>query len=149
MKQPSVGPSSSGPVILFDGVCNLCNATVLFIVDRDPKGLFRFAALQSAAGAHVLASQANAVRDVDSIVLVDGHGVWTESDAALRIAVALGWPWRAAGAFRVLPRQFRDAVYRWIARNRYRWFGRRDACRLPTPELRGRFLDDPPAPAPG
>lgn len=136
----------SHPVVLFDGVCNLCNGAVNFLIDRDPAATLRFAALQSPAGRTLLAERGMNPEAPDSVVLVDSEGVWTESDAALRIARCLGWPWRAGAALRAIPRIARDPAYRFIARNRYRWFGRQEACRIPTPELRDRFLPDPPAP---
>ncbi len=131
-----------GGIVLFDGVCNLCDATVHFILDRDPGGRFRFASLQSEAGARVLAERGMEPPrgDPESILLVQGERVWERSDAALRIARGLTAPWRFAWAFALLPRPLRDAVYRFIGRNRYRWFGRSDACRVPTPEIRARFL---------
>jgi predicted DCC family thiol-disulfide oxidoreductase YuxK len=146
VKQPTTEPPRS--LVLFDGVCNLCNATVLFIIDHDPREQFRFAPLQSTAGVRVL-EQYPALASRDSIVLLDSRGVWAESDAAIRIARRLGWPWRAAGVLRIVPGPIRDALYRWIARNRYRWFGLQDRCRLPTPALAHRFLDDPAGRAPG
>lgn len=125
------------PVILFDGVCNLCNGAVNWVIARDREQVFRFASLQSAAAQRLLAGA-----DVpDSVVLVDGDGIHTRSAAALRIARRMGLPWSLAAAAMILPERWRDAIYSWIARNRYRWFGRRDTCRLPTPELAGRFLD--------
>lgn len=125
-------------VILFDGVCNLCNAWVDFVVRHDEEGRFRFAPLQSDVARDLLKG---APADLpDSIVLVEGHSVWTRSTAALRVARALGLPWSLAWAFIVVPPALRDAVYDWVARNRYRWFGKRETCRVPTPEERARFL---------
>lgn len=123
--------------ILFDGVCNLCNASVNFIIDRDPKGYFRFAALQSDA-AKALGEAPNG--DPDSIVLLEDGVRYEQSTAALRIARRLSGLWPVLYAGIILPRPLRDLVYRFIARNRYKWFGRRDACRLPSPELKARFL---------
>lgn len=137
-------PEPTGPVILFDGVCNLCNGAVQWLIERDPEAHFRFAALQSAAAASLLRTRLPedwAGSLPDSIVLVDEAGVHVESDAALRIARLLPRPHRWLSWSRVLPRFFRDPVYRFVARNRYRWFGERDACMVPTPELRERFLD--------
>lgn len=131
--------ADAGSVVLFDGVCNLCNAAVRFIIRRDPGGRLRFAALQSEAAAVLLAAQAEPLPD--SIVLVEGGRVFTRSAAALRIARRLRFPWPLLYALIVVPRPLRDAVYGWIARNRYRWFGRSDQCMVPTPELRARFLD--------
>ena len=154
MARPDPGTS----LVLFDGVCNLCNSSVLFIIDRDPDARFRFAALQSEAAADALASVGAEVPDhaadsgavsgtvsgtasgVDSIVLIQGGRVYQRSDAALRIAQGLRRPWPLLGTLLVVPRPVRDWVYDVIARNRYRWFGRRDACRIPTPELKGRFV---------
>ena len=135
--------SSARPLVLFDGVCNLCNAAVQWIIDRDPEGHFHFASLQSkAAGASLARAGVENPTDLpDSIVLVDDVGVHVRSSAALRIAGSLGFPYRLARAALILPRPFRDAVYNLIARNRYRWFGRRDVCRLPSSEESSRFLD--------
>jgi len=134
------------PTILFDGVCNLCNASVAWVIRRDPSARFAFAPLQSRVAAGILAAAgvpATSDSRPDSIVLVDASGVYTRSDAAIRIARALGFPWSLAAAFIVVPRPLRDAGYALVARNRYRWFGVRvgGACMAPTPELRSRFLD--------
>lgn len=129
-----------GAVVLFDGVCNLCNGSVQFIVRHDPAGRFRFASLQSREGQALLRRHGLDPADLFSVILVEGGRAYSRSDAALRIAGGLSGGWRAAGALRVVPRPLRDLVYGWVARNRYRWFGRQDACMIPTPELRGRFL---------
>ncbi|HEV2733553.1 MAG TPA: thiol-disulfide oxidoreductase DCC family protein [Longimicrobiaceae bacterium] len=129
-----------GAVVLFDGVCNLCNGSVQFIVRHDPAGRFRFASLQSEAGRALLRRHGLDPEDLFSVILVEDGRAHSRSDAALRIAGGLSGGWRAAGGLRVVPRPLRDLVYGWVARNRYRWFGRRDACMIPTPELRGRFL---------
>lgn len=126
------------PIILFDGVCNLCNASVLWVIDHDPKQIFRFASLQSDAARRTVP---NLTTLPDSIVLIDEQGIHTRSTAALRIARRLGFPWSLASLATVLPAFLRDAVYQWIARNRYTWFGRSDTCRIPSPELASRFLD--------
>jgi predicted DCC family thiol-disulfide oxidoreductase YuxK len=136
--------SSPGhPVILFDGVCNLCNAFVNFVLDRDPTAQFHFASLQSPGAAALLAERGlpAPAAEPDSIVLIDGDRVYERSTAALRIARRLRGPIRVLSVFMVVPRPLRDLVYRFVARYRYRWFGRRDMCRVPTPELRARFLD--------
>ena len=130
-----------GAVVLFDGVCNLCNGSVQFILKRDPHGRFRFASLQSDAGRRLLRAHGLPADALESVVLVEDGRAWTHSDAALRIARGLSGGWRAAGALRVVPRPLRDAVYGLVARNRYRWFGRRESCMVPTPEWRARFLD--------
>jgi predicted DCC family thiol-disulfide oxidoreductase YuxK len=126
------------PIVFFDGVCSLCNAAVDFLIRRDHAKVLLFAPLQGQAAAihlHVLPNTTP-----DTIVLVDAQGRWERSDAALRIAGYLGWPWKGLIVLRIIPRPVRDVVYRWIARNRYRWFGQKESCRMPTPEERARFL---------
>lgn len=131
------------PIVLFDGVCNLCDATVRFIVDRDPPGVFHFAALQSEAARRVLSPFAYVPAvEPDSVLLVENGKLYDRSTAALRIARRLGWPWKALVVFLVVPRVVRDVVYKWIARNRYRWFGKKDSCRRPTKAEAPRFLAD-------
>jgi predicted DCC family thiol-disulfide oxidoreductase YuxK len=133
--------AGDGPVLLFDGVCNLCNAGVAFIVRRDPRGRFRFAPLQSEVARRLLQAAGVDADDVpDSMIVVEEGRVYDRSAAALRIARALRWPWPALSALWLVPRPVRDWLYRLIARNRYRWFGRRDQCMTPTPELEARFL---------
>ena len=128
------------PLILFDGVCNLCNAAVQWVIERDRRSVFRFGALQSEAGRAALRGEAAAEDLPDSIVLIDAAGTHTRSDAAIRIARGLGFPWSLAAVGLAVPRPLRDAVYSWVARNRYRWFGKSESCRVPTPELRARFV---------
>ncbi len=129
------------PVILFDGVCSLCNAAVRWIIAHDRKAQFRFAALESAAGRVLLASAGAQSDRPDSLVLIENRRARWHSDAVIAVAVRLGLPWSLARAVIILPRGVRDGVYRWVARNRYRWFGIRQACMVPTPQLRARFLD--------
>jgi predicted DCC family thiol-disulfide oxidoreductase YuxK len=137
---PRETPADEHPVILFDGVCNLCNASVHFIIRNDPRRIFRFAALQSPAAAALLQS-ASAGPLPDSLVLVENNQVHTRSTAILRIARRLRSPFPLAVAFIILPTPLRDWIYNIIARRRYRWFGKRDSCMVPTPELAARFLD--------
>lgn len=127
-------------VLLFDGVCNLCNATVLFVIDRDPVGYFRFAPLQSEFARQLLEQHGCGGGDLSSMVLLEEGRCYTRSTAVLRVAWRLGGAWPLLYAFVLVPRPLRDAVYGWIARNRYRWFGRMESCRIPTPALSGRFL---------
>ena len=136
-------PPTDTAVVLFDGVCNVCNDSVLFIIDRDPRGRFRFAPLQSHFAQELLGSLGEVVagEGVDSMVLVEGSRAYLRSDAALRIAKGLRSPWPVLGVLLAVPRPIRDLVYDLIARNRYRWFGREEVCRVPTPELRERFVD--------
>ena len=129
------------PVILFDGVCNLCNGAVQFIIKRDSDAVFRFASLQSDAGQEVLKRHDLPTEDFNTMVLVEGDAIFTKSTAALRILRRLGGVWRLAYGFIVLPRVVRDSAYGLIARNRYSWFGKREECMIPTPDLRSRFLE--------
>jgi predicted DCC family thiol-disulfide oxidoreductase YuxK len=130
----------TNPIVLFDGVCNLCNGSVQFLLKRDPQARFRFASLQSDTGQKLQAALGMDPQALDSVILVEGDRWYKESDAALRIARKLPGAWKLLTAFRIVPRPIRDAAYRLIARNRYRWFGKAETCWLPTPELRGRFL---------
>lgn len=129
------------PVILFDGVCSLCDAAVQFVIDRDPAAQFRFASLQSVVGARLAAEAGVDASALDTLVLITGESSLVRSDAVLEIARRLGRPWSGLAAARLLPLSIRDVAYRWVARYRFRLFGRLDACRIPTPELRARFLD--------
>ena len=127
--------------ILFDGVCNLCSGFVRFVVARDPHARFRFAALSSTAAQSLLRECGVTAPIPDTMVLVENGKVYFRSDAPLRIARGLTLPWPLASAFLVVPRFIRDTVYDFVAARRYRWFGRRQVCMVPTPELRGRFLE--------
>jgi len=133
-------PSSEPGLILFDGVCNFCSGVVRFVIARDPNGRFRFAPLQSDAAAARLQKFAGVSSNLDSIVLIEGDRLFTRSAAALRIARRLRSPWPLAYLLMAVPRPLRDWVYDFVARRRYRWFGRSDTCLVPTPELRDRFL---------
>lgn len=137
----SASSAPAPPVVLFDGVCNLCNGAVGWILERDRRGVFRFASLRSAAARRLLDAASAPAALPDSIVLVDESGVHTRSAAVLRIARRLGFPWSLAVLASLIPRPGRDALYDAVARRRYRWFGRREACLVPTPERRARFLD--------
>ncbi|HEV3200166.1 MAG TPA: thiol-disulfide oxidoreductase DCC family protein [Bryobacteraceae bacterium] len=137
---PAGQPQTDHPVVLFDGVCNLCNRSVQFIIAHDPSARFRFAPLDSAAARSLIDEAAPRGPLPDSIVLMERRRTYTRSAAALRIARRLRFPWPLLYAFIVVPRPLRDIVYDFIARHRYRWFGKRDTCMVPTPELRARFL---------
>ncbi len=128
------------PVLLFDGVCNLCNASVQWVLKHDRAGQFRFAALQSDVGRQLLTKHGMDADAFDTVVLVVGDRLYTRSDAALEIVRRLGGGWAWLSIFRWVPRPLRNAVYNWVARNRYRWFGREEACWLPRPEWKSRFL---------
>lgn len=129
------------PLILFDGECNLCNGFVQFVIRRDPKAQFRFAALGSAAAAAALDAVGFRGELPDSVVLVGGGRVRTKSAAALAVLRRLRWLWPLTSAFWIVPAPLRDLVYDAVARRRIRWFGRRPTCWVPTPELSGRFAD--------
>ena len=131
--------------ILFDGVCNFCNASINFIIDRDSKGIFKFAALQSEVGQELLKkfglkTNDSESRTFDSIVAIKGDKVYQKSDAALEIARRMDGIWKIFYVFKIIPAFLRNPVYDLVAKNRYRIFGRTDACRIPTPELKARFL---------
>ena len=129
-----------GAIVLFDGVCNFCNASVNFVIGRDRNGYFKFAPLRSEIGEQLIAKHGIDTAETDSIILVEDEAAFTHSDAALRIARRLDGIWSWAYAFIVIHRSLRDLMYKLIAKNRYRLFGRRDECMLPTPEVRARFL---------
>jgi predicted DCC family thiol-disulfide oxidoreductase YuxK len=127
-------------IVLFDGECNLCNGTVQFIIKNDPRLHFCFAALQSEKGKALLAEHGLQQVQIDSVVLIVADKAWLKSDAALRIARNLSGLWPLCFVAVIIPRPWRDHIYDFIARNRYKWFGKQESCWLPTPELRQRFL---------
>jgi predicted DCC family thiol-disulfide oxidoreductase YuxK len=131
--------------ILFDGVCNFCNASINFVIDRDSKGIFKFATLQSEVGQELLKkfslqTSDSESRTFDSIVAIEGDKVYQKSDAALEIARRMNGIWKIFYVFKIIPSFLRNPIYDLVAKNRYRIFGRTDACRIPTPELKTRFL---------
>lgn len=127
------------PVILFDGVCNFCDASVQFILKRDPNEIFHFASLQSDAGQELLGKY-KVPDDVDSMILIENEKVYYKSSAALRISRHLQGVWKLFYAFIILPAPIRNAMYDLIAKNRYKWFGQKESCMLPPPNVRKRFL---------
>jgi predicted DCC family thiol-disulfide oxidoreductase YuxK len=129
------------PLIIFDGVCNYCCGTVNFIIKRDPRGIFRFAPFQSAAAERILGKYNYPATKLDSFVLIENDKLYTKSEAGLRVQKLLGGIYSLLYAFILVPAPIRDAVYDYIARNRYRWFGKKDECMIPTPEIRNRFLE--------
>lgn len=130
----------SKPIILFDGICNLCNGAVQFIIRHDPDEKFLFASLQSETGQQLLTQYHLPATDFTSFTLVQDNKVYTRSTGALLVAKQITGAWRYLYIFIIVPRFIRDAVYSWIAQNRYRWFGKKDTCMIPTPELKARFL---------
>ncbi len=127
-------------VIVFDGVCALCSGWVEFLLNRDRRQRYRFAAMQTPAGRGLLEASGLDPDDPLSFLLVEGDAARTDSDAIVAVLIGLGGAWRAAAVLRLLPRAVRDAGYRWLARNRYRWFGKKAACYLPSAEQAHRFL---------
>jgi len=134
--------SAQSATILFDGICNLCNGFVQFIIKHDPAGRYQFASLQSEVGQALLAQYGvkAATTNPESVLLVTKGRVYSHSTAVLHILRGLGGAWSLLYAGMLFPRFIRDGAYRFVARNRYRWFGREEACMLPTPELAQRFL---------
>lgn len=128
------------PIVFFDGVCNFCNASVQWIILKEKHPSFLFAPLQGETAKSVLGEMA-AKEVPDSVVLCQDGKVYTKSTAALRIARYLRWPWRLLVIFTIVPAFIRDLFYDIIAKNRYKWFGKKDACTLPSKELRARYLD--------
>jgi predicted DCC family thiol-disulfide oxidoreductase YuxK len=141
VKNEPPAPDISGhPIVLFDAECVLCSANAQFILRFDRRAHFRLAPMQGEVGAALFRAHGIDPADPDTIIVVDGAQVWRNSDAVLAIYTGLGWPWRIAGAAWIIPRALRDAVYRWVARHRYRLFGRRETCWVPAPEFRDRLL---------
>ncbi|HEY0333752.1 MAG TPA: thiol-disulfide oxidoreductase DCC family protein [Stenotrophomonas sp.] len=136
-----VEPVVGGAVIVFDGVCALCSRWVGFLLRFDRAGRYRFAAMQGASGRRLLQAHGLDPEDPLSFLLLEDGRAWTDSDAILRVLASLGGPWKVAAWASHLPRTWRDAGYRTLARHRYRWFGRHDACYLPPPDQAWRFLD--------
>jgi predicted DCC family thiol-disulfide oxidoreductase YuxK len=133
-------PSSANPVLLFDGVCNLCNASVQWVLLRDKAGVFRFTALQSEAGRKLLEKFGLDTENFDTVVLISDNQLHLRSDVPLEICRQLGSFWKLLYVFKIIPRPIRDTIYNYIAKNRYRWWGRKEECMLPRPEWKGRFL---------
>ena len=140
-KETAWGKAQGRDIILFDGVCNLCNGAVDFILDRDPSGHYAFASLQSGAGQEILSRYGLSTKDFDSLVLVKGGKVYKKSRAALEISSKLNGAWPLLQVFKIIPRFAGDGLYNFIARNRYNFFGKREICRFPTPDIRSRFLE--------
>ena len=141
MADESAPTGPDHPVLLFDGVCNLCNGVVQFIIPRDPEGRLRFAPLQSDTAKALLSGHGLPTGTLDSVVLVEDGRVYRKSAAVIRVAELLGWPYRAAAVGRVLPGAVRDGLYDFVAATRYDIFGKKDQCMLPDSDVSDRFLD--------
>jgi predicted DCC family thiol-disulfide oxidoreductase YuxK len=143
MSAPSSSSSATAsPVLLFDGMCNLCTGAVGFVLAHEAEATLRFAPIQSPAGARLMRDFGFDPADAKTFVLIADRRIYVRSDAAVRLARYLRGMWKLLGLIRVVPRPVRDFVYDLVARNRYRWFGRRDACMVPTRELKARFVED-------
>lgn len=128
-------------IILFDGVCNLCNSAVQFVIKNDKKDVFRFVALQSELGQEILTYIGIDSKNIDSIVLYEpGVAYYYKSAAAIEIARNLGGFWHFGTVFQIIPTAIRNQLYDYIAKNRYKWYGKKESCMIPTPELRAKFL---------
>lgn len=128
-------------LLLFDGICHLCDASVQFILKRDPQGKIKFAPIQSPLGSKLYTQHGLDPAAPNAMLFITPRGAFKASDAALEIARTLGGVWKLALLFKPVPRALRDAAYYFIARNRYRWFGKDDSCMMPTPELKARMLE--------
>ncbi len=130
-------------IVLFDGVCNLCNRTVQFVIKQDKKDEFRFTALQGDIGKQLVKERHIDTDTVDSIILIEpGIAYHTKSTAALKIGASFGGAWKLLGILLLIPKGLRDIVYDFVARNRYKWYGKKEACMVPTPEIKAKFLDE-------
>lgn len=132
--------AGDGAIIVFDGDCALCSGWVRFLLRRDRGARYRFAAMQVPSGRALLVAHGLDPDDPSSFLLLEGERAWTDTDAIRRVVTGLGGVWRIAHALAWIPRPVRDRIYRLVARNRYRWFGRNARCFVPTPEQRARFL---------
>lgn len=128
------------PIVLVDGVCHFCQGLTKWIIKRDPEGKYHFASLQSDVAKELLEKGHLSTDSMDTFVLIENGNYYTRSTAALRLAKGLKFPYPLLYAFIIVPKFIRNAVYNWVARNRYRWFGKDEACMLPTPEIKDRFL---------
>lgn len=136
-----MGPTDTitNPIIFFDGVCNLCNSSVQFVIKRDKRATFRFASLQSNASKEALPKEL--IDGLQSLVLLNDGKTYSKSTAALLISRRLSGIWPVLSIFLIIPRFIRDAFYDFVAKNRYKWFGKSDSCMIPTPEMKSRFID--------
>lgn len=127
-------------IVYFDGVCNLCNSAINFLIDQDKRQRLKFASLQSDAGVEILQRFSLPSDDYDSFLFLKEGQLFQKSDAVLEIVKVLGGAWSLMTVFKIIPKSIRDWMYTKVAQNRYQWFGKRNECRLPTPELKARFL---------
>ncbi|HAO05084.1 MAG: thiol-disulfide oxidoreductase DCC family protein [Chitinophagaceae bacterium] len=133
---------SSSPIILFDGICNLCNRSVQFIIKHDKEKVYRFAAFQSKAGQKLLQQYNLPLKQYSSFLLIENNKAYSQSTAALKVAKNLSGLVKLAVVFNIVPAGIRNIVYNFVARNRYQWFGKKESCMVPTQDLKARFLTD-------
>ena len=133
---------SSSPIILFDGICNLCNRSVQFIIKHDKEKVYRFAAFQSKAGQKLLQQYNLPLKQFSSFLLIENNKAYSQSTAALKVAKNLSGLVKLAVVFNIVPAGIRNIVYNFVARNRYQWFGKKESCMVPTQDLKARFLTD-------
>lgn len=127
-------------IILFDGVCNFCSQSVQFIIKRDPTHVFHFASLQSDVGRKLI-KEYGLVENINSVVYITGGKAYEKSDAALQICRSLSGLWKIFYIFYIVPKPIRNIVYDYVAKNRYKWFGKTDSCMIPSPDIKSRFLE--------
>ncbi len=132
--------TSEKKIILFDGVCNLCNSSINFVIKRDRKDVFRFTALQEEVGRGLIDKYGIDPSNTDSIILIENNKAYIKSSAALRIAKSMSGGYPLLFIFMVIPKFIRNWVYDFVARNRYKWYGKKESCMIPTPELKAKFL---------
>ena len=136
----SLRQMEENPIVLFDGICNYCNAMVNFAIRNDKKNILKFAPLQTGIGRE-LKEKYRINPENDSVILIDGENVYTHSDASIRIAKYLRWPAKALYGLRIIPKFIRQPIYKWVARNRYKWFGKKETCMIPDASVKARFLN--------
>ena len=130
------------PIILFDGVCNFCNSAVNFVIKRDKNSALKFTTLQSGIAHQMLVNQNIPTNDLSSFVFIENKKIYTRSTAALRVCTYLTGLWPLMYGFIIVPKFIRDGIYNWIAKNRYRWFGKKEECMIPTSEIKAKFLNE-------
>lgn len=129
-----------GNIIIFDGICNLCNASINFLIKIDKNNVFKFVAMQSESGEQLLKKYGFSTTEIDSFLLISNKNLLTKSDAIVRISAQLPFPWNLFFVLKILPKGMRDYLYSLVAKNRYKWFGKKNQCLIPTPELNHKFL---------
>lgn len=140
MQEVDLSKLKADKIVLFDGVCNLCDSSVKFIIQRDKKGVFKMASLQSEIGIQLQNQYNQNTSELNSVLLIENGKLYSKSTAALRIAKHIDGLWKVWSIFLIIPAPIRDIVYDFIGKNRYRWFGKQDACMMPDKSIKSRFL---------